>query len=287
MQPRTKSIQCLSPCGPHTMFYKEWGDERNPDALICVHGLTRTSDDFDVLAETLCARYRILCPDIAGRGRSSWLLDPGYYVLPTYVNDLLNLLVHAQVRSVAWLGTSMGGLIGMSIAAAHPALIKKLILNDIGPALSPIALSRIGSYVGQQPEFATFEEAAAYVRQISASFGPHDDEQWIRLAKNVLRQNRNGKWIRNHDPAIAKAFQSQTEIGRIHSERMLWATYDAVRCPTLVIRGTESDLLTYGTALEMTQRGPKATLVELAGIGHAPMFMHAGQVDVVAEFLNS
>ncbi len=269
------------------MVYKEWGAENNPDVLVCVHGLTRVSDDFDLLAAALCEKYRVVCPDVVGRGRSSWLSDPRHYTLPVYVNDLLRLIADTQARTVAWLGTSMGGLIGMSIAAMHPHLIQKLILNDIGPALNLSALDRIGSYVGQQPEFATFEEAQAYIRQISASFGPHDDEQWAFLTRNVIKMNRQGKWMRIHDPDIALAFHKQTEAARRHSEHMLWAAYDMVSCRTLLIRGKESDLLSSATAQEMTRRGPRADLVELDGVGHAPMFMHPGQIELVARFLDA
>jgi pimeloyl-ACP methyl ester carboxylesterase len=267
------------------MVYKEWGRENDPNVLICVHGLTRASDDFDTLAAALCSRYRVICPDVIGRGRSSWLEDPRHYTLPVYVSDMLRLFSQARAGRVAWLGTSMGGLIGMTIAAMHASPVRKLILNDIGPVLNPAAMSRIGGYVGQQPEFATFEEAEHYIRQISASFGPHDDKQWRTLAANVLRKNPQGKWIRNHDPGIALPFQSQSEEGRRQSERLLWATYDAICCPTLLLRGKESDLLSSATAREMAHRGPRAEVIELDEIGHAPMFMHEGQIELVAKFL--
>jgi pimeloyl-ACP methyl ester carboxylesterase len=287
MQTRIKSIQCVSPCGPHTMFYKEWGEEDNPSVLVCVHGLTRASDDFDVLAESLCGRYRIICPDVVGRGRSSWLRDPKYYTLPIYVSDLLGLLAHVKAETISWLGTSMGGMIGMAIAALPSKPLQKLILNDIGPALSPQAMSRIGSYVGEQLAFASFDEAAHYIRQISASFGQHDEQQWSKLAGNVLKKTAQGQWVRKHDPGIAIPFQSQLEAGSEFLERMLWTTYDAVSCPTLVIRGMESDLLNADAARDMTRRGPKAELIELEGVGHAPMFMHAEQIELVERFLSA
>ncbi|MDQ9170174.1 alpha/beta hydrolase [Oxalobacteraceae bacterium R-40] len=269
------------------MVYKEWGKENNPNVLICVHGLTRASDDFDALADALCGQYRIICPDVVGRGRSSWLKNPAYYTLPVYVSDLLHLIAQARTETLAWLGTSMGGLIGMMIAAMDAGYVQKLILNDIGPALNPAAMSRIGDYVGQQHEFATFEEAEQYVRNISSSFGPHDEEQWHKLARNVLKTNAQGKWIRNHDPGIALPFHSQMEGGRQQAEKLLWAAYESLSCPTLLVRGRESDLLTASTAREMTRRGPKAKLIELDEVGHAPMFMHAEQIELVTRFLNS
>jgi pimeloyl-ACP methyl ester carboxylesterase len=245
------------------------------------------SDDFDTLAEALCGTYRIICPDVVGRGRSSWLRDPKFYALPVYVNDLLSLLGQTRAENIAWLGTSMGGLIGMAIAALPSKPIQKLILNDIGPTLNPEAMSRIGSYVGEQPAFASFDEAVRYIRQISASFGTHDEAQWNEIAENVLKKNCDGLWIRTHDPGIAIPFQSQLQSGHEHTQRMLWMAYDAVSCPTLVIRGMESDLLTAATAQEMTRRGPKAELIELEGVGHAPMFMHAEQIELIERFLNS
>ncbi|MGV3742591.1 MAG: alpha/beta fold hydrolase [Burkholderiaceae bacterium] len=269
------------------MVYKEWGRESEPNVLVCVHGLTRASGDFDLLAEALSEQYRIVCPDVVGRGRSAWLRNANHYTLPVYVGDMLRLFKQARIQKAAWLGTSMGGLIGMMIAAMQASLVHKLILNDIGPALNPAALVRIGDYVGQQPEFDSFEEARQYIKQISASFGPHDETQWSRLAANVLCKNGKGKWTRNHDPGIALPFQAQFESGRRQSEQMLWATYDAVSCPTLLIRGKKSDLLTSATAREMTRRGPKAQLVELEGVGHAPMFMHAHQIELVEKFLNA
>lgn len=287
MQPRFKSVQCISPCGPHMMSYKEWGQEDNPDILMCVHGLTRVSDDFDTLAQALSDRYRIICPDIVGRGRSSWLKDATYYILPVYVNDVLRLITHERVRQLSWLGTSMGGLIGMSLAAMHGSPVRKLILNDIGPSLNASALTRIGSYLGEQPEFENFDKAAQYIREIFASFGPHEEGQWRTIACNVLRQDENGKWKRNHDPGIALPFMAQAEAGRLHVEKLLWAAYDAVSCRTMVIRGGHSDLLTQDTAREMMRRGPKAELIELEGVGHAPMFMHAEQIALVSRFLAS
>jgi pimeloyl-ACP methyl ester carboxylesterase len=269
------------------MVYKEWGKENNPNVLICVHGLTRASDDFDMLADALCGQYRIICPDVVGRGRSSWLKNPAHYTLAVYVSDMQRLIAQERAETLAWLGTSMGGLVGMAIAAMDARHVQKLILNDIGPALNPEAMSRIGDYVGQQPEFATFKEAEQYVRNISSSFGPHDEEQWNKLARNVLKKNAQGKWIRNHDPGIALPFQSQMEDGRQHAEKILWAAYDSMSCPTLLVRGRESDLLTAATAWEMTRRGPKAELIELDEVGHAPMFMHVEQIELVARFLRT
>jgi len=282
-----KSVQCLSPTGLHRMAYKEWGDSCNPKVLVCVHGLTRVSDDFDRLASALCDTYRVVCPDIVGRGYSSWLRDPRHYAVPQYVSDIVTLLARLEAETVHWFGTSMGGLIGMGLASLPDNPIGRMILNDIGPALNPAALARIGEYVGQDARFATFEEAAAYIRAISASFGSHTEEEWRKLATDVLRRDKDGKWMRHYDPALALPFKALTVEAAQQGEAMLWAAYDAIKCPTLLVRGAESDLLTHETAQAMTQRGPKTQLIELPGVGHAPTFLHDDQIAVAKSFLLS
>lgn len=285
LEPKIRSVQCLSPAGLHRMAYKEWGDARNPNVLICVHGVTRVADDFDALARALCDRWRVVCPDVAGRGRSSWLRDPQYYRLPQYVGDMITLIARTGAEKISWLGTSMGGLIGMGLASLAGSPIDKLILNDIGPALKFEALARIGAYIGQQVRFADFEEGLAYIRAISAPFGPHTDEEWRKLAADVLRMDKDGRWVRHYDPALAAPFKAETVESAARAEAALWAAYDAIRCPTLLVRGGESNLLSPETARQMTLRGPKAKLVEFDGVGHAPTLMHHDQIEVVKEFL--
>ena len=280
-----KSVQCLSPAGLHTMAYKEWGDPRNPKVLVCVHGVTRLSDDFDHLARAMCDEYRVVCPDIVGRGRSSWLRDPRHYQLPQYVSDCVTLLARLDAQTVHWFGTSMGGLIGMGLASLPDNPIAKLILNDVGPTLNPAALARIGDYIGQAIRFPSFDEAARYIREISNSFGPHTEEEWHKMATDVLRQDRDGQWIRHYDLGLAAPFKSMTEEGARQAEAMLWAAYDAITCPTLLVRGAQSDLLTPEVAAAMTQRGPRARLIELPGVGHAPTFMHDDQIAIARSFL--
>jgi pimeloyl-ACP methyl ester carboxylesterase len=285
IEAQIKTVQCLSPAGLHTMAYKEWGDPDNPNVLVCVHGVTRVSDDFDNMARDLCDRYRVICPDVVGRGRSGWLRDPRHYQLPQYVADMVTLLARLDAGKVDWVGTSMGGLIGIGLASLQDSPIRKLVLNDIGPALNFAALSRIGDYIGQEIRFSTFEQAAEYIRSISAPFGPHTDEQWHKLASDVLRQDKDGQWIRHYDLALAIPFKEGTAESTQRGEAMLWAAYDAIACPTLVVRGAESDLLTPDVAQQLTRRGPKAKLVEFAGVGHAPTFVQADQIAVVKEFL--
>lgn len=283
--PPIKHVQCISPGGLHRMAYKEWGDPRNPNVLVCVHGVTRVSDDFDALARELSDVYRVVCPDVVGRGRSGWLRNPAYYLLPQYVSDMVTLLARLEADSVDWVGTSMGGLIGIGLAALEGNPIRRLVLNDIGPTLHHAALERIGAYIGEQVQFDTFEQAEQYIRGIIATFGPHADHEWKKLASDVLRQDAEGKWIRHYDPQLALPFKSSTVEATAQAEAMLWAAYDAIRCPTLLLRGAESDLLTRQTAQDMSERGPKASLVEFAGVGHAPSLMHGDQIAVVQKFL--
>lgn len=282
--PQLKSVQCLSPAGLHYMAYREWGDPHNPKVLVCVHGLTRVSNDFDALARNLCDTYRVICPDVVGRGRSDWLKDPRYYVVPQYVSDMVTLLARLNAETVDWLGTSMGGLIGMGLASLPDSPVRKLLLNDVGHVLNQTALTRIGDYLGRPVKFATFDEAMQYIVAISITFGPHSNEEWRKLAEDVLRQDQDGQWILHYDAGLAVPFKSSTPENAARDAAVLEATYDAIRCETLVVRGAESDLLTREVAHDMTQRGPKARLVELLGVGHAPTFVHDDQIAVAREF---
>jgi pimeloyl-ACP methyl ester carboxylesterase len=289
IEAKIKSVQCISPAGLHQMVYKEWGASENPDVLICAHGVTRVADDFDAMARELAADYRVVCPDIVGRGRSGRLRNPQLYRVPQYVSDMVTLiarvLADGERQTVDWFGTSMGGLIGLGLASLPDSPVSRLILNDIGPTLDPAALLRIGDYIGQDLRFPTFEAAAKFVRDVSLSFGPHTEAEWHKLATDVLRQDKDGLWVRHYDMGLALPFRSATPESAAADEAMLWATYDAVRCPTLLIRGSESDLLSAQTAALMTTRGPRAQLIEIAGVGHAPTFLHDDQIAIVKQFL--
>jgi pimeloyl-ACP methyl ester carboxylesterase len=288
-EPRLKSVQCSSPAGLHRMAYKEWGDPANPRVLVCVHGVTRVADDFDDLARALCDHYRVVCPDVAGRGRSERLRDPELYTVPQYVADMVTLVARVtannQDENIDWFGTSMGGLIGMVLASFEDSPVRKLVLNDIGPVLDPAALARIGDYIGQDLRFPSFEAGATFVREVSASFGPHSEDQWRKLAGDVLVQAPDGEWVRHYDLGLARPFAAITAERAQQDEAKLWAAYDAIRCPTLLVRGEQSDLLSQATAEEMTRRGPKAKLVQLPDVGHAPTFVQPGQIAIAREFL--
>lgn len=286
---KIKSVQCCSPTGLHHMSYKEWGDETNPNILICAHGVTRVGDDFDALARALSGHYRVICPDVVGRGRSGRLLNPQLYRIPQYVSDMVTLIArvtaHNEGAQIDWFGTSMGGLIGMALASLPGNPIRKLVLNDIGPKLDPAALLRIGDYIGQELRFPDFDAAARFVREVSLSFGEHTDDQWHKLASDVLRQEEDGQWVRHYDMGLAQPFRSATPETASADEAALWAAYDAIRCPTLLIRGENSDLLSPETAREMAARGPRAQLVEIPNVGHAPTFLDDEQIAIARQFL--
>ncbi len=276
------------------MAYWDWpaSDQGQPGhVVVCVHGLSRQGRDFDVLARALQPHVRVVCPDVAGRGRSDWLADPMAYQIPTYVADMVALLAHLRTQgaqTIDWVGTSMGGLIGMALAA-HSALgIRKLVLNDVGPVIEAAALLRIGTYLGKGPDFASLQEGADYLWSILSAFGPHTPQEWLALSKPLFRQV-DGRWHLHYDPAIAVPFRAFTEESAreaaAQGEALMWQIYDHITAPTLLLRGAQSDLLTAATAEAMTQRGPRTRLVTVEGVGHAPTLVHAEQVDVVTSFL--
>lgn len=286
VEPRLEHVQCLDALGLHKMAYWEWGEPDNPHVLVCVHGLSRQGRDFDTLARALCSRYRVVCPDVVGRGRSDWLTDPMGYQVPAYVSDMVTLIARLRVQHVDWLGTSMGGLIGMGLASLHNTPIRKLVLNDVGPRLHAQAMSRIGAYLGLPMRFKDIDEATEYLASISEGFGHFTHEQWLELSRPMLKAVDDGPGLQLHyDPAISVPFKAMTPELAAAAEQQLWQRYDAIRCQTLLLRGAESDLLTRETADEMTRRGPRAQLHEFAGVGHAPMFVADEQVAVVRDFL--
>ncbi|HZE90383.1 MAG TPA: alpha/beta hydrolase [Rhizobacter sp.] len=285
-EPRLNHVQCLDSRGLHRMAYWEWGDAANQRVLVCVHGLSRQGRDFDTFARAMCGDYRVVCPDVVGRGQSDWLSDPQGYQIPAYVGDMVALLARLNAETVHWVGTSMGGLIGLGLAALKESPLRRLVLNDVGPTLEPEALARIGAYLGLPVRWRTMEEAADALWKISQGFGPHTHEQWLALTRPMLKADGDG-FVLHYDPQIGVPFRSVKPEAAKAGETMLWAMYDSLRCPTLLLRGLDSDLLTAETARAMTQRGPKARLHEFAGVGHAPLLTSPDQIDVVREFLLS
>jgi pimeloyl-ACP methyl ester carboxylesterase len=277
----------LSPSGFHRVSYTDWGDPRSAHIVICVHGLTRNARDFDALARSLEPHCRVICPDVVGRGESDWLERKQDYVYPQYLADMVALIARVTATSepdavIDWVGTSMGGLIGMLLAATPRNPIRRLVLNDIGPLIPKSALERIAEYVGTEPRFASLAEARAYIRTVSASFGPLTDQQWRHLTEHSVREDAAGGWVLRYDPGIATTF-----AGMPRADISFWECWDRIRCPTLVVRGAESDLLLAATAREMTRRGPQARLVEFGGVGHAPALMDDDQIGTVREFLRA
>ena len=285
-EPRPRWVQCLGARGLHRMAYWEWGDPAAKRVLVCVHGLSRQGRDFDTLARAMQGEFRVVCPDIVGRGESGRLADPSAYQVPTYVADMVTLLARLDVESVAWVGTSMGGLIGMVLASLRQSPIARLVLNDVGPAIDAAGVARIAGYIGAPLTWSGEDEAADYLLTISQGFGPHSREQWMALTRPMLR--RDGERYRLHyDPAIAVPLRAVTPALAAAGQVALWAAYDAIRCPTLLLRGAGSDILSRETAQAMTERGPKARLHEFFGVGHAPTLVAPDQVAVVREFLLS
>jgi len=270
----------LGPHGFHRVHYTEWGDPDNPKVLICVHGLTRTGRDFDFLAATLEQEYRVICPDVVGRGKSDWLADKTDYTYPLYINDLATLLARIDAERVDWVGTSMGGLIGMFLASYAGTPIHKLIVNDVGPLIPAAGLQRVAEYVSQMVTHESIEKMERFLRTIGVTFGHLTDAQWRHMTVHNSRQLENGRYTMAYDPGIADNFKTMdlTDID-------LWPVWDTVRCPTLVLRGEHSDVLYHADAVAMTERGPKAKLIEFPDMGHAPALMADDQIAVVRDWL--
>lgn len=280
------------------MAWWDWSasDRADPHrTVICVHGLSRQGRDFDVLARALTEQSRVVAVDVAGRGYSDWLADPAAYQVPTYAADVAALMQHLRSQdpelSIDWVGTSMGGLIGMALAAQPAFALRRLVLNDVGPVIRWEALQRIAGYLGLNPSFSSELEAAEHLRSISAGFGPHTAAEWMALSEPMLRE-RDGRFWLHYDPSLALPIRALVGMEPSAAaqtvaagEAALWAAYDAITARTLLLRGAESDLLTQDTAAEMGRRGPKAACVEFAGVGHAPTLMAPDQVTAVCNFL--
>ena len=283
-EPRLNHVQCLDAQGLHRMAYWEWGDAANPRVLVCVHGLSRQGRDFDTFAQAMQGEYRVVCPDVVGRGQSDYLADPSGYQIPAYAADMVTLLARLNAGTLHWVGTSLGGLIGLVMAALKNSPVQRLVLNDVGPTIEPSSLARIGSYLGLPSHWKTLDEAADALWAISKGFGPHTREQWLALTRPMLKPEGDG-FVPHYDLQIAAPFRAITPEAAKVGEAMMWAMYDSLRCPTLLLRGADSDLLTPATAQAMVARGPKAELRQFAGVGHAPMLTAPDQIAAVREFL--
>jgi pimeloyl-ACP methyl ester carboxylesterase len=275
-----RRIHVDGPDGTYGLSYADWGEPDAPRTVVCVHGLTRNGRDFDHLASVLQEHARVICPDMVGRGLSDPLGNPEHYALPTYVGHMLQLLVKLELTTVDWVGTSMGGLIGMGVAASGEVPLQRLVLNDIGPFIPKAALGRINTYLGMDLRFATLDHLEAHLRDIHAGFGPLSDPEWRHLAEHSARRRADGSFGLNYDQRLAGPMKK----GPIEDVD-LWPVWDQVKCPVLVLRGAQSDLLLAETAAEMTRRGAGAEVVEIDGTGHAPALMAKDQIEIVRAWL--
>jgi pimeloyl-ACP methyl ester carboxylesterase len=280
MRPSAGSFPFPDSTGTVWLAYVDWGNLDNKRVLVCVHGLTRQGRDFDELAKAISRDFRVIEVDVVGRGRSGWLADKSQYNFDTYLRHMDALFAYRGLESVDFLGTSMGGIIGMLMAARKESPIRRLILNDVGPIIPKAGLQRIAQYVGDDPHFARLQEAADYLKHVHAGFGEISDLAWSEITMHSVTREPDQTYALHYDPAIGNAFRDKPI-----EEVDLWAVYDAIRCPTLVLRGAESDLLTSQTADDMRERGPEAEVFEFPGCGHAPSLMVPEQIEAVHEWL--
>ncbi|NQV47994.1 MAG: alpha/beta hydrolase [Rhodospirillaceae bacterium] len=282
IQHKEAGFLSLGPKGFHRIAYTQWGNGDSKRVVVCVHGLTRNGRDFDDLAEDLTSDFRVACPDLPGRGHSHWLSDPQDYVMPVYMADMAALIAHLGVEQVDWIGTSLGGLIGMMLAAQPNSPIRSLVINDVGPVIPRKAIKRIASYAGHKEPFSDFASLKTHLMNVGATFGPMTDEQWDRLCRHSARQNDDGSWRMHYDPAISIPFR------KLRFKRFnLWPVWEAITCPVLILRGELSDVLPRDIAEKMLTRGPSADLVEIPGVGHAPALMDKIQIKTVGNWLRA
>lgn len=278
--PRQKFYQGLSPQGFHTLAYVEWGDQDNPDVLICVHALTRNSRDFDYLARDLQKKYRIICPDLLGRGKSEYVRQPSVYNFKQYMNDLVALLAHAHVQKVHWLGTSLGGILGMMLASQPHSPLKSLILNDIGMIVPSAALQRIETYAHTEHEFSNLEDAKRYFQTVLAPIGPLDSKKWDHLTKHGTLAHQDGTLSLAYDPAIGENFATRP-TPTLHFETY----WQAIHCPILLLYGEDSDFLSQDIITKMLYLQPATQIEAIPECGHAPSLMEPDQIHLVEEWL--
>ena len=278
-------VQCSGGKTSHRMAYHTWGDPANPKVLLCVHGLTRRGSDFKTLAQAMCKDYYVVCPDVVGRGDSDRLSNPMQYAVPQYVADIAQLVEQLGVTQVDWLGTSMGGLIGMVYAAMPNSPIRRMLINDVGPRIEPDAIKRLGSYVGQPFAFANRTDALNRLNQICATFGEHTPEEW-EIYNGPMLVQRDGKWVMHYDPNIAVPFASVNPIMAKAGEVAMWHAFKQIHIPMLIVRGADSDLLSAATVAEMCKVNPYARSIEIPNVGHAPAFVKPEQIALAKEFFS-
>jgi pimeloyl-ACP methyl ester carboxylesterase len=278
------TVRSLSREQFHEVSYTEWGSEGNRGVVVCVHGLTGQGRDFDFLARRLAGEgYRVVCPDIVGRGLSGQLVNGSDYDLDQYVIDMTVLLAKLHVTDVSWVGTSLGGMIGILMAGLANSPIQRLVVNDIGPNLPINAVLRIGNYVRNGPQvFPNFEAVEAYFREILRPFGRLTEEQWRHLAEHSVKRNEAGHYALRYDRRLTQGFKAPW-----HHRYRLWTAWERINCPILILRGGDSDLFLPGTAKEMLRRNARARLETIPDCGHAPALMDEQQIDLVAGWIGA
>jgi pimeloyl-ACP methyl ester carboxylesterase len=286
LSPREGSVAALGPHGFTRVAYFEWGPRDAAQVVVCVHGLTRNARDFDFLAHRLAMRgLRVIAPDLPGRGKSDWVPIAADYATPLYLAAMAAVIARSGAESVDWIGTSLGGHVGMEMAALGGAPIRRLVLNDFGARVGGTALQRISSYMRVKRRFATIEELEAHLRSIHEPFGHLTDAQWRHLAVHSAVKTEEGDYRQHYDPNIGRAFSWPIMV-----DIALWSVWDQVACPVLVLRGEDSDLLHASTVREMQKRGIAGKnglvrAVEVRDVGHAPALMNDAQISIVEEFL--
>ena len=278
-------VNCKNSDGMHRMAYRAWGDPTNSKVLICVHGLTRRGSDFKILAQAMCKDYYVVCPDVVGRGDSERLPNPMMYAIPQYVADMTTLVKHLGVSRVDWLGTSMGGLIGMIYASMPNSPIRRMLINDVGPRIEPESIKRLGSYVGQPFSFANRADALNRLNAICSTFGEHTPEEWEIYNGPMLIQ-KNGMWEMHYDPDISVPFASVNPIMAKAGEMAMWHAFKQIHIPMLIVRGANSDLLSAQTVVEMCKVNSYARSIEIPNVGHAPAFVKTEQIALAKEFFS-
>ena len=272
--------------GFHRINYLEWGDTKKfntQETLLCVHGITRNAHDFDFLASKLCTKYRIVCPDVVGRGDSDHLDSADGYNYLQYNADMNTLIARLGVTEVNWIGTSMGGIIGMVLASVPQSPIRRLIINDIGPEVSRDALVGISDYIGRQEDFGSQKEIETYLRSIYSEFAPMSNADWEHMARYSSRRTKQGTWRLKIDNRVGDAFRDSISYFNVD----MWDVWEQITCPVLVLRGKNSSFLTEEIAAKMLTCGPEAQLVEFDETGHTPTLRNDEQVDIISDWLKN
>jgi pimeloyl-ACP methyl ester carboxylesterase len=286
LSPRSGEVRALGPHGLARIAYVEWGPEDASQVVLCAHGLTRNARDFDFLARRLAAKgMRVVCPDLPGRGRSEWIANPADYATPLYLAAMAAVIARTGAEQVDWVGTSLGGHVGMEMAALAGNSIRRLVLNDFGARVAGAALQRMGAYMRLKRRFASIEELEEHFRTIHEPFGKLTDAQWRHIAVNSAVKTEEGDFRQHYDPAIGRNFSwpLMVDVG-------LWHVWEKVACPVLLLHGEDSDLLHASTVREMQKRGAAARkglvrAIEVRGCGHAPALMADHQISLIEEFL--